>query len=123
MQFPESWLRTLVNPQLSTTELAHRLTMAGLEVEAVEAVAPPFTGVVVAEILSVEPHPDADRLRARLILMGLEARMEQVSAASGDIWHRVQVGPFSDRSKLSKARSMLISEGIDTLLLKRKADS
>jgi cell division protein FtsN len=72
---------------------------------------------------SFKSAADADRLRARLILMGLEARMEQVSAASGDIWHRVQVGPFSDRSKLSKARSMLISEGIDTLLLKRKADS
>lgn len=63
MQFPESWLRTLVNPQLPTAELAHKLTMAGLEVEAVEAVAPSFTGVVVARVLSVEPHPDADRLR------------------------------------------------------------
>ena len=62
MQFPESWLRTLVNPQLSTAELAHRLTMAGLEVEAIQPVAPPFSGVVVGEVLSVEPHPDADRL-------------------------------------------------------------
>lgn len=70
MQFPESWLRTLVNPQLSTEELAHRLTMAGLEVEAITTAAPPFTGVVVAEVLAVEPHPDADRLRVCKVDVG-----------------------------------------------------
>ena len=64
---------------------------------------------------------DADRLRAQLILMGLDARVDEVSVASGDLWHRVQLGPFSDRSQLSKARSLLINEGIDTLLLKRKS--
>ncbi|MDR1349193.1 MAG: phenylalanine--tRNA ligase subunit beta [Zoogloeaceae bacterium] len=63
MQFSESWLRTFVNPALSSAELAHLLTMAGLEVEAMEAAAPAFTGVVVAEIVSVAAHPDADRLR------------------------------------------------------------
>ncbi|MDR0673102.1 MAG: phenylalanine--tRNA ligase subunit beta [Zoogloeaceae bacterium] len=62
MQFSESWLRTFVNPALSSDELAHLLTMAGLEVEATEAAAPAFTGVVVAEIVSVSKHPDADRL-------------------------------------------------------------
>jgi cell division protein FtsN len=64
---------------------------------------------------------DADRLRARLILMGLEARVEQISSASGGLWHRVQVGPFQNRSRMNKARNTLINEGIDTLLLKRKA--
>lgn len=64
---------------------------------------------------------DADRLRAKLILMGLEPNVEEVSA-NGDVWHRVQVGPFKDRSQLSKARSTLIDQGIDTLLLKRKAE-
>lgn len=63
MQFPESWLRTLVNPSLSTDELSHRLTMAGLEVEEANPVAPAFTGVVVARILSAEQHPNADKLR------------------------------------------------------------
>ncbi|MDR3159511.1 MAG: phenylalanine--tRNA ligase subunit beta [Zoogloeaceae bacterium] len=62
MQFSESWLRTFVNPVLSSDELAHLLTMAGLEVEAMKAAAPAFTGVVVAEIVSVAKHPDADRL-------------------------------------------------------------
>ncbi|MDX3905353.1 MAG: phenylalanine--tRNA ligase subunit beta [Pigmentiphaga sp.] len=63
MQFPESWLRSLTNPAISTEELAHQLTMAGLEVEETAPVAPAFSGVVVAQVLSVEPHPNADKLR------------------------------------------------------------
>ncbi|HWS11868.1 MAG TPA: phenylalanine--tRNA ligase subunit beta, partial [Rhodocyclaceae bacterium] len=62
MQFPESWLRSLVNPPLTSGELAHLLTMAGLEVEALQPVAPAFSGVVVAQVLSVERHPNADKL-------------------------------------------------------------
>jgi phenylalanyl-tRNA synthetase beta chain len=81
MQFPESWLRTLVNPQLSTAELAHRLTMAGLEVEAIEPATPPFSGVVVAEILSVEPHPDADRLRVCKVNVGEAEPLQIVCGA------------------------------------------
>ncbi|TSE19042.1 Phenylalanine--tRNA ligase beta subunit [Tepidimonas alkaliphilus] len=63
MQFPESWLRSFCNPALDSDQLAELLTMAGLEVEEVRPVAPPFSRVVVAEILSAEPHPNADRLR------------------------------------------------------------
>ena len=63
MKFSEQWLREWVNPAISTDELAHQLTMAGLEVEAVEAVAGDFSKVVVGEVLQVEPHPDADKLR------------------------------------------------------------
>jgi phenylalanyl-tRNA synthetase beta chain len=63
MQFPESWLRNLVNPALDTAQLAHIVTMAGLEVEAMTPAAPPFNNVVVAEILSAGKHPDADRLQ------------------------------------------------------------
>ena len=62
MQFSEQWLRTMVNPDLSSEALSHLLTMAGLEVEEIEPVAPPFTQVVVAQIVSVERHPNADRL-------------------------------------------------------------
>ncbi len=54
MQFSESWLRTLVDPPLTTQELAHLLTMSGLEVEACEPVAPPFSGVVVGRVRAVE---------------------------------------------------------------------
>ena len=62
MKFSESWLRTLVDPQLSSEELAHQLTMAGLEVEELDPVAPHFNDVVVAQVLEVTRHPDADRL-------------------------------------------------------------
>jgi phenylalanyl-tRNA synthetase beta chain len=59
----EQWLREWVSPDLGSEELAHQITMAGLEVDAIEPVAGAFSGVVVAEILSAEPHPDADKLR------------------------------------------------------------
>jgi phenylalanyl-tRNA synthetase beta chain len=62
MQFSEAWLRTWVNPKLTTDELAHTLTMAGLEVEEVTRGAPPFSGVVVAQVVEVAKHPNADRL-------------------------------------------------------------
>ncbi|MBL79856.1 MAG: phenylalanine--tRNA ligase subunit beta [Nitrosomonadaceae bacterium] len=70
MKFPESWLRTLVNPSISGSELAHSLTMAGLEVENIEPAAPDFNKVVVAEILSVNKHPDADRLNVCQVSVG-----------------------------------------------------
>lgn len=70
MQFPESWLREYCNPSLNTQELADTLTMAGLEVEELSPVAPPFTGIVVGEIKQAQPHPDADRLRVCLVDIG-----------------------------------------------------
>ncbi|MEO7159048.1 MAG: phenylalanine--tRNA ligase subunit beta [Polaromonas sp.] len=63
MQFPESWLREFCNPALSTEQLAETLTMAGLEVEDLKPVAPPFTKIVVGEIMEAVQHPNADRLR------------------------------------------------------------
>ncbi|HYX65818.1 MAG TPA: phenylalanine--tRNA ligase subunit beta, partial [Burkholderiales bacterium] len=62
MNVPESWLRSFCNPPLSGAQLAERLTMAGLEVEACEPFGPRFSGVVVGEILAVEKHPNADKL-------------------------------------------------------------
>ncbi|GHU18155.1 phenylalanine--tRNA ligase beta subunit [Betaproteobacteria bacterium] len=62
MKFSESWLRSFVDPAVSGDDLTHLLTMAGLEVEEEEAVAPAFDGIVVAKVLEVAKHPDADRL-------------------------------------------------------------
>ncbi len=62
MKFSEAWLREWVNPPVSREALLEQLTMAGLEVEGVEPVAPPFTGVVVGEVVAVAPHPNADKL-------------------------------------------------------------
>ncbi|SIS21713.1 phenylalanyl-tRNA synthetase beta subunit [Aquipseudomonas alcaligenes] len=63
MKFSEQWLRGWVNPDVSRDELVARLSMVGLEVDAVIPVAGQFSGVVVGEILSAEQHPDADKLR------------------------------------------------------------
>jgi phenylalanyl-tRNA synthetase beta chain len=63
MQFSENWLRTLVRVSLDSGQLAHTLTMSGLEVEDSVAAGVPFTGVVIAHVLNVEKHPDADKLK------------------------------------------------------------
>ena len=70
MQFPESWLRSFCNPPLTSQQLADMLTMAGLEVEELTPVAPPFNGVVVGRILTAEQHPGADRLRVCQVDVG-----------------------------------------------------
>jgi phenylalanyl-tRNA synthetase beta chain len=62
MQFSENWLRTMVDPKMTSDELAHLLTMSGLEVEEVEPVAPPFSNVVVGHVREMAKHPNADRL-------------------------------------------------------------
>jgi phenylalanyl-tRNA synthetase beta chain len=63
MKFSEQWLREWVSPAVDTEQLAARLTMAGLEVDAIDPVAGKFSGVVVAEIIAVQPHPDAEKLQ------------------------------------------------------------
>src|SRR5574343_775265 len=70
MKFSESWLRTLVDPKLTSDELSHLLTMAGLEVEELAPVAPAFNSVVVAHVLEVVKHPDADRLNVCQVDIG-----------------------------------------------------
>ncbi|GAB2905146.1 phenylalanine--tRNA ligase subunit beta [Uliginosibacterium flavum] len=81
MQFSEQWLRALCNPPLNSEELCHLLTMAGLEVEEVEAIAPPFTGVVVAQIVSFEKHPNADKLRVCSVDVGQGELLQIVCGA------------------------------------------
>lgn len=72
MKFSEQWLRTWVNPDVSRDELVARLSMVGLEVDAVTPVAGEFSGVVVGEVLSTEQHPDADKLRVCQVTNGTE---------------------------------------------------
>jgi phenylalanyl-tRNA synthetase beta chain len=82
MQFPESWLRSFCNPDLTTQQLADLLTMAGLEVEELEPVAPPFTGVVVAQVMEVSKHPDADRLNVCKVDAGTGELLQIVCGAA-----------------------------------------
>ena len=74
MQFPESWLREFCNPPLSTQQLAELLTMSGMEVEALRAVAPPFTRIVVGEIVEALQHPNADKLRVCRVDAGVHSK-------------------------------------------------
>jgi len=70
MKFSESWLREWVNPALSSDELAHQITMAGLEVDGVDPVAGEFSGVIIGEVVECGPHPDADKLQVTKISLG-----------------------------------------------------
>lgn len=81
MQFPESWLREFCNPPLSTQQLADLLTMAGLEVEELRPVAPPFSKIVVGQVLAVEKHPNADRLNVCQVDAGTGAPLNIVCGA------------------------------------------
>ncbi|PUE47418.1 phenylalanine--tRNA ligase subunit beta [Limnohabitans sp. 2KL-1] len=81
MQFPESWLREFCNPSLTTQQLADTLTMAGLEVEELEPVAPPFTQIVIGEIKEAVQHPNADRLRVCQVDVGQGSLLNIVCGA------------------------------------------
>jgi len=81
MQFPESWLREFCNPDLTTQQLADTLTMAGLEVEELQPVAPPFTKIVVGEIKEAVQHPNADRLRVCQVDVGQGSLLNIVCGA------------------------------------------
>jgi len=72
MKISENWLREWVNPDIDTTTLMDQLTMAGLEVEGIEAAGADLQGVVVGEVLSIERHPDADKLNLCQVSDGSE---------------------------------------------------
>jgi phenylalanyl-tRNA synthetase beta chain len=81
MKFSEKWLREWVDPPLSTVELVEQLTMAGLEVDSVEPLACGIEGLVVGEVLSVESHPDADKLRVCRVDAGRGEALQIVCGA------------------------------------------
>ncbi|WP_428772342.1 phenylalanine--tRNA ligase subunit beta [Vibrio sp.] len=81
MKFSESWLREWVNPAVSTDELTHQITMAGLEVDDVLAVAGTFSGVKVGHVVECGQHPDADKLRVTKVDVGEEELLDIVCGA------------------------------------------
>ncbi len=64
---------------------------------------------------------DADRLRAELTLLGLDVQIEKVTMDHGDVWHRVQTGPYQNRREVSAARNRLAKSGIEVMVLRRSA--
>lgn len=81
MKISENWLRTWVNPAIDSETLSDQLTMLGLEVDDLSPAAKPFTGVVVGEVLTVEQHPDADRLRVTTVNIGSDEPLQIVCGA------------------------------------------
>ncbi|MGY5579557.1 phenylalanine--tRNA ligase subunit beta [Vibrio cincinnatiensis] len=81
MKFSESWLREWVNPAVTTDELTHQITMAGLEVDDVLPVAGTFTGVKVGHVVECGQHPDADKLRVTKVDVGEEELLDIVCGA------------------------------------------
>jgi phenylalanyl-tRNA synthetase beta chain len=81
MKLSEQWLREWTDPQLNSEDLANQLTMAGHEVDAVVVEGESLDGVVVGEVISVEPHPNADRLTVCKAKYGEEEPVEVVCGA------------------------------------------
>ncbi|MDP2635946.1 MULTISPECIES: phenylalanine--tRNA ligase subunit beta [unclassified Pseudoalteromonas] len=81
MKFSEKWLREWVNPAIDTQALSEQLSMAGLEVDAVEPAAAEFNGVVVGEVVECGQHPDADKLRVTKINVGGDELLDIVCGA------------------------------------------
>lgn len=81
MKFSEQWLREWVSPQLGVQALADQITMAGLEVDGIEAVAAAFSGVVVAEVVDKQQHPDADKLSVCQVIDGSGEPVQVVCGA------------------------------------------
>lgn len=75
------------------------------------------------QVASFRDKDDAEQLMVELLLLNLEATREKAKVKEGGTWHRVIVGPFESRSKLAKARSTLLSNNYDALLLKRPKDA
>ena len=82
MQISLAWLRSYVDPAINTDELVEQLTMAGLEIGSVEPAAAQFNGVVIGEVIAMEQHPDADRLRVCQVNVGTDEPLQIVCGAS-----------------------------------------
>ncbi|MFK8081531.1 MAG: phenylalanine--tRNA ligase subunit beta [Granulosicoccus sp.] len=109
MKFSEQWLREWVNPPVDTEALGDQLTFMGLEVDEIVSAAPGFVDVVVARIVSIEQHPDADRLRVCQVDCGEAAPVQVVcgaaNARAGLTTALAKVGGrLPDGTKLKKAK-------------------
>ncbi len=118
MKFSESWLREFIDTGLDAAAIGERLTMAGLELDGMAPAAPPFRGVVVARIVSVAPHPDADRLRVCQVDDGSGEPLQVVcgapNARAGLVTALARVGAeLPDGTRIRQARLRgVVSQGM-----------
>lgn len=136
MKISEQWLREWVSPKLDTKALAHRLTMAGLEVGAMEPVAPKLDKVVVCRIESIAPHPSADKLRLCRVDIGKGKKLDIVCGAAnaavgmrapvalegatlpnGMIIKRTEIRGLSSSGMLCSAQELDLAESAEGLLV------
>lgn len=87
-----------------------------------EAKKPKDDSISLLQVASYRNREDADDLRVQLLLLNLEARIEKSASTNGDTWYRVITGPFASRSKLQHARSVLLSNRHEALLITRKPE-
>jgi phenylalanyl-tRNA synthetase beta chain len=121
---PESWLRAFCNPRLTGQELADKLTMAGVEVEAYEPIGPQFSGVVVGEVLSVERHPSADKLTVCKVKAGKDTVQVVCGAANVRVGMKAPLAKIGSKEirgvesqgMLSSARELGLSDDHSGLL-------
>lgn len=108
MKFSEQWLRTLVEPGVNRDELVARLSMVGLEVDAVIPAAGEFSGVLVGEIIACEQHPDADKLRVCQVSNGQETLQVVCGAPNARVGIKIpfaQIGAvLAEDFKIKKAK-------------------
>ena len=108
MILSESWLREWVNPDLDSDELAHRLTMAGLEVDAVTPLAEGLSGVIVAEIVAAQQHPDADKLKVCSVNTGSDIVQIVCGAPNAEVGLKAPLAQPGDKLpggvKIKKAK-------------------
>lgn len=76
----------------------------------------------ILQVGSFRQPDEADRVKAQLALIGIEAQIQRVVIDGGDVWHRVRVGPYRSTTKLHQTRQRLIKNDIDFMLLKLKED-
>lgn len=81
MKISENWLRTWVNPDISTDELVATLTMAGLEVDGTEVMGAELAGILVGKITKAEQHPEADKLQVCSVDVGAEESLQIICGA------------------------------------------
>jgi cell division protein FtsN len=77
-------------------------------------------GTYLLQAGSFRSRQQADQLRARLALLGLETSVQAVTVDNGQNWHRVRVGPFSNLQELNDARALLKTNGVDAILIRLK---
>jgi phenylalanyl-tRNA synthetase beta chain len=134
MKFSELWLREWVNPSVSTDELAKILTMAGLEMESIEPVAGDFDKVVVGQVKTIEPHPDADKLNVCSVDVGSKKQLQIVCGASnvrvemkvpvalvgaslpGITIKKAKLRGVESSGMLCAAKELAIGDGVDGLM-------